>query len=138
MVVDHIDRNKANNCRSNLRVCTPPENRYNQGKRCGASSQFKGVSYVQRFGKYRASLYFHRHRFWLGLFDDEVEAARAYDYKAVQCCGPFARLNLPEEWTPERIQEVYAAHQAAYCPAAILVFIHGLEGANFPSIGKHQ
>jgi hypothetical protein len=112
MVVDHVDRNKANNCRFNLRVCTPVENQHNRAKRPGTSSRFKGVSYVSRFGKYRVVFQFNGHCFWLGYFDDEVEAARAYDRKAVECCGPFARVNLPEEWPPERIGEVYAAHQA--------------------------
>jgi len=119
MVVDHIDGNKANNCRVNLRVCTPPENQHNQAKRRGASSQFKGVGRDNRCGKYHARFTHNGIPMWLGYFDDEVEAARAYDYKAVQCCGPFARLNLPEEWPPERIQEVYAAYQAACGNATI-------------------
>ena len=112
MVVDHIDRNKANNCRFNLRVCTPDENHHNQAKRADSTSRFKGVSYIKRDGKCRAVFQFNGHRFWLGYFDDEVEAARAYDYKAVECCGPLALVNLPEEWPPERIREVYASHQA--------------------------
>ena len=55
MVVDHFDHNKANNCRFNLHVCTPAENQHNHTKRPGTSSRFKGVSYVKRLGKYRAS-----------------------------------------------------------------------------------
>jgi len=117
MVVDHIDHNKANNCRVNLRVCTPPENLHNHTKCPGTSSRFMGVSYIERFGKYRARFQFNGQPMSLGYFTDEVEAARAYDYKAVQCCGPFARLNLPEEWAPERIQQVHAAHQADQAPA---------------------
>jgi hypothetical protein len=112
MVVDHLDRNKANNCRFNLHVCTPAENQHNRAKRLGTSSRFVGVSYVKRFGKYRAHIQFNGQRMFLGHFDDEVEAARAYDHKAVECCGPFARVNLPEEWPPERIREVYVPRQA--------------------------
>jgi hypothetical protein len=110
MVVDHLDRNKANNCRVNLHVCTPAENQHNRAKRLGTSSQFRGVSYIRRFGKYRAGFQFNGRPMFLGYFDDEVEAARAYDHRAVEYCGPFARVNFPEEWPPERIQQVYTPH----------------------------
>jgi len=113
MVVDHADSNKANNCRFNLRVCTPAQNQRNRAKRFGAASRFKGVGYSKDLGKYYARLRHNGQRLWLGLFDDEVEAARAYDHKAVECCGLFARVNLPEEWPPERIQQVHAEHQAS-------------------------
>jgi len=112
MVIDHIDGNQGNNCRFNLRVCTRAENVRNNGKRRNAASRFKGVGYHKRIDKYFARLHFKGQFFWLGYFDDEVEAARAYDHKAVECCGPFARVNLPEEWPPERIRQVYADAQA--------------------------
>ena len=44
--------------------------------------------------------------FFLGYFVDEVEAARAYDRKAVELFGEFARLNFPEEWPAQRRREV--------------------------------
>ncbi len=112
MVVDHIDGNKGNNCRFNLRVCTPTENRRNSAKHAQRSSRFKGVGYIARRDKYWAKLWFNGKDHWLGYFDEEVEAARAYDYKAVECSGPFARVNLPEEWPPERVQQVYAEARA--------------------------
>jgi hypothetical protein len=37
-------------------------------------------------------------KYWLGTYDDEAAAARAYDRKAVEIQGPYARLNFPEEW----------------------------------------
>jgi hypothetical protein len=112
MVVDHIDGNRANNCRFNLRVCTRTENLRNNAKRRDASCRFKGVGYDEERGKYFAKCAHQGERPWLGYFDSDVEAARAYDYRAVQCYGPYARLNLPEEWPPERIQQVYAEYQA--------------------------
>lgn len=47
----------------------------------------------------------------VGSFEYEVEAARARDYRAVELFGEFARLNFPQEWTPQRHAEVYARHQ---------------------------
>jgi hypothetical protein len=112
MVVDHIDGNKANNCRFSLRVCTPAENRRNRIKHANTSSRFKGVGYDKRSEKYYAKFGQQGHRLWLGYFDDEREAARAYDHKAVECAGPFAWVNFPEEWPAERVRRVYRPHQA--------------------------
>ncbi len=108
MVVDHVDANKVNNCRFNLRVCTPDENRYNLGKKYGSRSRFKGVTYNRRLRKWLARCRFKGRVYCLGYYDDEVEAARAYDHKAVELFGEFARLNFPEEWPPERRAQVHA------------------------------
>jgi len=112
-LVDHQDGNKANNCRFNLRVCSHKENRGNMRKQMGTYSRFKGVSYDKRRDKYFAQCDFGGGHRWLGFFDDEVEAARAYDRAAVEECGEFAWVNFPREWPPDRRREVYAEHQAA-------------------------
>jgi hypothetical protein len=112
-LADHFDSNRANNCRSNLRVCTQAENLRNQRKRHGARSRFKGVFYDVRFGKWFAQCRLEGKRHWRGYFDDESEAARAYDQMAVELFGEFARLNFPEEWPPQRRAEVYAQRDAA-------------------------
>jgi hypothetical protein len=111
MVVDHIDGNKANNCRFNLRVCTRQENQRNMRKQRGARSRFKGVFYDKRRGKIFAQYSFQRRVHWLGYFDDEIEAARAHDRAVVEAFGEFAKLNFPQEWPPQRRAEVYAMHQ---------------------------
>jgi hypothetical protein len=111
MVVDHIDGNKANNCRVNLRVCTCSENSRNHRKRSDSFLAYKGVFYDKRRHKWGARCQYRRDRIWLGYFDNEVEAARAYDRKAVELFGEFARLNFPREWPPQRRAEVYTQRQ---------------------------
>ena len=111
MLVDHIDGNKANNCRCNLRVCTRLENTRNRRGHSDSASRFKGVRRCQRTGRWYARLCFRGQRIWLCYFDTEVEAARAYDRQAVEIFGEFARLNFPEEWPPQRRAEVYAQRQ---------------------------
>jgi hypothetical protein len=110
-MVDHHDHNKLNNCRSNLHTCTRQENQRNVCKRAGSSSQFKGVGYSKKNHKWSAELVVDGIKIWLGYFTDEIEAARAYDRKAVELFGEFANLNFPEEWTPEQRQQAYAAAQ---------------------------
>ncbi len=105
MVVDHARGNKLDNSRDNLRVCTRSENARNKVKHRRASSRFKGVYYDRRKGKWFAAICFEGRLRYLGWFDDEVEAARAYDRGAVELFGEFARLNFPDEWPAARRAE---------------------------------
>jgi hypothetical protein len=100
MVVDHIDGNRTNASRFNLRVCTPGENHRNQRKQAGSRSRFKGVFYDKRLGKWFARCGVRGQVYWLGYFDEEIEAARAYDRKALEVFGEFAHLNFPEARPP--------------------------------------
>jgi len=109
MVVDHLNRNRLNDCRSNLRVCTPGDNVHNGTKRVGTISRFRGVRCYPKRRKWYASVTFEGEYAWLGSFDEEIEAARAYDYGAVERWGRFAFVNLAEEWPPERRRKVHAA-----------------------------
>jgi hypothetical protein len=94
--VDHIDGNGLNNCRSNLRECTLGQNVANQRPR-GGSSRFVGVR--RRGDRWQASITCRGRHYSLGCYDDEVEAAKARDRKAVELHGVYAYLNFPEDWT---------------------------------------
>jgi hypothetical protein len=113
MIVDHINHNKLDNTRPNLRVCTRRENGRNKAKHPGSSSRFRGVSYNKNMRKWSAMLQSVGGYVWLGYFTDEVEAARAYDRAAVEHFGEYAHLNFPEDWPPERRQELYAQRDKA-------------------------
>jgi hypothetical protein len=93
-VVDHVNGNQWDNRRANLRVCTQAENTRNRRKSRG-TSRFKGVSWNARRRKWVAAIRLNRKAIYLGLFDDEIEAARAYDLKARELFGPYAYLNFP-------------------------------------------
>lgn len=93
-LVDHTDGNGLNNRRCNLRKCTHQQNRANVGPR-GGSSRFVGV-YRQR-DKWIAGIRYRGKTLYLGVFDDEVEAAKARDRKAYELHGEHAYLNFPEE-----------------------------------------
>ncbi len=114
MVVDHIDGNRQNNLRSNLRICTRRENTQNRAKRIGCVSRFKGISCEKHSGKWRARAYLAGEYFRSGLIADEVQAARAYDRFAVELFGEFAYLNFPEDWPPERRAEAFAKKETIH------------------------
>lgn len=91
--VDHIDRNRLNNQRYNLRAVNRGQNMQNKPTR--SKSGFRGVSphgdvwevAITVSGKY----------IWLGRFRDKVVGARAYDAAAREYYGEHAYLNFPDE-----------------------------------------
>jgi len=97
MVVDHISGDSLNNRRQNLRNCTPQENMRNRDKFRGDSSRFKGVSPCVNSDKWRAAIGVDGCNIHIGVYETEIEAAHAYDQKAKELFGEFARLNFPDE-----------------------------------------
>jgi len=110
-IVDHINGNRYDNTRANLRNITPGQNVHNTGKQPGTTSIYKGVSYDRESNQWAARIQFRKENLYLGRFDTEIEAARAYDRKAVELMGECAWLNFPEEWPAQRRAEVHAQSQ---------------------------
>ncbi len=92
-MIDHIDRNESNNKLSNLRLATNTENQMNARSRSSSSSKHKGVSYFKKNNNWRAYIRFNKENIYLGSFDEEKDAAKAYNKAAVEYFGEFANLN---------------------------------------------
>lgn len=98
LVVDHINHDKLDCRRGNLRLCSRLQNSYNRRHRADGASRFKGVSWNKDRRKWFASIGAERKNVYLGLFSDELSAARAYDEAALVLHGAFACLNFPCEF----------------------------------------
>jgi hypothetical protein len=93
--VEHENTIRTDNRWSNLRLGTRSQNLQNMSPR-GGSSKFKGVYYDKERDRWQAYVGTGAKRIRLGRFDDEEEAARAYDRVAAKVYGRFARLNFPQ------------------------------------------
>ena len=92
--VDHRDMDGLNNQRSNLRLATSSQNKYNRRSQRGSKSRFIGVSWHIRTSNWQSQITSQGEHKKLGYFVDEVEAAKAYDRAARELHGEFARCNF--------------------------------------------
>ena len=87
ILIDHIDGNGLHNWRSNLRMTNNSVNILNSPKRCNTTSKFKGVTWKKSRNKWCAWYSSNHTTKHIGLFDDELSAARARDAKIIEMLG---------------------------------------------------
>lgn len=95
--VDHINGNKLDNRKTNLRVCSNKSNVVNSKSHKDSSSPYKGVSWYPPTKNWTARVFSDGVLYYLGRFDNQEDAALAYDRKASELFGEYAYLNFSEE-----------------------------------------
>lgn len=116
-MIDHIDGNKLNNTRENLRIVDVYQNSQNSKKKRSAktTSEYKGVSWHSERKKWRSEIAVDNQRAFIGLYDDEEECARASDSACLFYHGEFAVTNFKDSVPKslDQLKEENKLHQQA-------------------------
>lgn len=91
--VDHIDGNRLNNQKSNLRIVNSSQNKMNRGSRKDCKSGFKGVSWHNKNSKWVSRIMINGKYKHLGQFETKEQAAETYNMYAKESFKEFAWLN---------------------------------------------
>ena len=92
--VDHIDHIPSNNEVTNLRFATQSQQNQNTRSHKNSSSKYKGVYKFRN--RWVSKITIQKKSIYLGAFENEIDAAIAYDKKAKELFGEFAFLNFEE------------------------------------------
>lgn len=90
--VNHINHDKLDNRRSNLRICLQGENNWNKSIRKNNRTGYKGVV-LSPAKTYISQIKFKGKVTYLGRHQKATDAARAYNEAAKKLYGEFAYLN---------------------------------------------
>ena len=93
MVIDHINGNRLDNRKCNLRVATHSQNAQNRTLKVERELP-RGVCRAKN-GKFNARINCKGRYYGLGTFNSPEAAAKVYDTKARELYGPHAKTNNP-------------------------------------------
>ena len=92
-LIDHINRNRLDNQKENLRIATQSQNNINRKRMEEASSPYRGVIWRPHAKAWKAYIKQNYKQIHLGYFSTPEEAALKYNEKAIELFGKFAVLN---------------------------------------------
>lgn len=90
MQVDHINGEKLDNTRENLRIVTAHQNSMNRRINSNSNTGYKGVYWHKRDKKFVVVVKFHGKKYFSGRFNNAEEAHEAYMRKSKELFGDYA------------------------------------------------
>lgn len=113
-IVDHIDRDKLNNQRSNLRIVDARLSAHNRGKIKDTKNNYKGVHFAKKMGLFQSRCRSNGSDYFLGYYRTEKAAAYAYNKKAMELSDAIV-LNQFEE-SIEELEKILIDDRAKINP----------------------
>lgn len=110
--IDHIDGNRLNNQKNNLRFATIAQNTHNSKKRINTINIYKGTQFIKKLNLWQARCRMNGSDYYLGLYKTEISAAYAYNKKAIEL-SEFSQVNnLPYslDFLEEILKTEYVTH----------------------------
>ena len=93
-VVDHKNKCRIDNTKRNLLICPINLNVHRNSKKLSkTSSKFKGVSLYKSSQKWESEIRVNGKRIFLGCYENELDAAKAYNRAALRHYGENAYQN---------------------------------------------
>lgn len=93
METDHINGDKLDNRKANLRSASRSNNAINKPKQANNTSGYKGVYWNKQSKKWLAAIKVNNKQIHIGLFPAIEDAATAYNLAALKYFGEFAVFN---------------------------------------------
>lgn len=88
--VDHINQNKMDNRKENLRMVTCHQNNMNHGITKANKSGYVGVFWYKKNKRWLSKISLNNHNIYLGYTDDLIEGAQMYNVASKFLFGRFA------------------------------------------------
>ena len=92
-VVDHINRDRLDNRKSNLRICSQQQNSINRGIQSNNNSGVVGVYWAKSRNKWCAQIMLNKKNIFLGYYEDMNDAIQARKQAEIDYFGEYRSNN---------------------------------------------